>query len=1225
MADLVHLHVHSDFSLLDGLGKVKDLAQAAANMGMPALALTDHGAMFGTLHFYHAAKDVGIKPIIGCEIYIAPRRMVDKDPKLDTKPYHLVLLARNQIGYRNLMQIATAAQIDGFYYKPRVDKEYLAAHAEGLIALSSCGSGEVPRLLQDNRPDRARAAAEWYRQVFGPHDFFLELQEHDIPEMRPVNRAMIAMSRETGIPMVATNDVHYVRRDQSYAHEILLCIGTGKTITEPTRMRMNNDSYYLRSFDEMAALFPESPEALRNTVAIAERCDLNLDQAGFHLPPFDIPEGYSAETYLRQLTEDGLRRLYGADFQTDRVQSRLNYEMDIIHRMGFDTYFLLVWDLCEFARQRDIWWNVRGSAAGSIVAYGLGITNLDPLAHELLFERFLNPGRVTMPDIDLDYPDDRREEMIQYTLHKYGADKVAQIITFGTLGAKAAIRDVGRALDIPLGEVDKVARLVPGGPHVKLDEALEQVPDLRQMYEGVDYVHTLVDAAREVEGVSRHASTHAAGVVVADKPLVEYTPLHRPTRGAEEGLPVVQYTMDVLEDTGLLKIDFLGLSTLTILRKAVDLINERHGICFTQQNIPLHDPKIYQLLSSGDVIGLFQVESAGMRRVLTSMRPAKFEHVVAAIALYRPGPMEFIDDYIACMHGQKEIVYVHPALEPILSETFGVCVYQEQIIRILTDLAGYSAGDADLVRKAVGKKKKEELVRHRASFVKGARKHSGLDEGAANKIFDAFEYFARYGFNKAHSSDYAVITCQTAYLKAYYPVEYVTALLTVERSNTDKVGLLIAEAHRQGISILPPDVNYSGIDFTIEDPGERRSDGASGSAIRFGLAAIKNVGEAAVEFILAARDKGGPFKNVDDFCQRVDLRQVNRRALECLVKAGALSAFGNRAQLLAAVDLMISDSQKFHSGIQQSSFFDTPAFAATSIQTNLPQIPEASQKEILAWEKDLVGTYVSEHPLSRMWVDIEKAITVLTGQIDETMAEQQVTLAGVVNLVRTITTKKGEPMAFAQLEDLQGTIEVVIFPRVWEQTKDLWVADRILLVRGKVSLRGREPSVVVESATNQITSAVPKSTDEEPGSPPGETAPGRQNGPDRRSAMQTMQSTQIPARGPARRQPEGQQDGKAGVTAVQRGPKDRRAGPLHLYITIPRGDDLQLVIKRLGQVYELLQSHPGGDRFSLYVENGGRGRVQIDFPNDTTHHSLALEQELRSLLGAGTIRIEPVG
>jgi len=517
------------------------------------------------------------------------------------------------------------------------------------------------------------------------------------------------------------------------------------------------------------------------------------------------------------LTEAGLRRIYGDAFPGDQVQSRMSYELQIIHDMEFDVYFLIVWDLCQFACQRDIWWNVRGSAAGSIVAYGLGITNLDPLAHELLFERFLNPGRVTMPDIDLDYPDDRREEMIQYTLHKYGRDKVAQIITFGTLGAKAAIRDVGRALDIPLGEVDKVARLVPDAVGVKLNDALEQVAELRQMYEGVDYVRTLVDAAREVEGVSRHASTHAAGVVVADKPLVEYTPLHRPTRGAEEGLPVVQYTMDVLEDTGLLKIDFLGLSTLTILRQAVDLIHARHGICYTQQNIPLDDPKIYELLSSGNVMGLFQVESAGMRRVLTSMKPTRFEHVVAAIALFRPGPIEFIDEYVARMRGLKHPQYVHPALEPILGETFGICVYQEQIIRILTDIAGYTPGDADLVRKAVGKKDREQLLRHRETFVQGAREHSGLDEAAADKIFDAFEYFARYGFNRAHSADYAVITCQTAYLKVHYPVEYMTAVLTVERGDTKKVGPLIAEARRLGIDVLPPNVNHSGLDFTIED------------------------------------------------------------------------------------------------------------------------------------------------------------------------------------------------------------------------------------------------------------------------------------------------------------------------------------------------------------------------------------------------------------------------
>ena len=1186
MADFVHLHVHSDYSLLDGLSKVGELAQTAVDMGMPALALTDHGVMFGILHFYHAAKKAGIKPVVGCEIYISPRRMTQREVKRDAKSTHLILLAENQAGYHNLMQIATTAQLEGFYYRPRVDKEYLAEHAEGLIALSSCGSGEVPRLLLQNRPQRARKTAEWYRDVFGPDGFFLELQEHDIPELEPVNRALVDLSQETGIPLVATNDAHYARREQAYAHEVLLSIQTGKTMTDPSRMKMNNDSYYLRSPEEMASLFQGLPDALRNTLVIAERCNVNLDPTGFHLPELDIPAGHTPVTYLRHLTESGLRTLYGDEFDSEQVQSRLDYELEIIHRMAFDIYFLIVWDLCEFSRQQDMWWNVRGSAAGSIVAYGLGITNLDPLAQELIFERFLNPGRVTMPDIDLDYPDDRREEMIRYTMRKYGADKVAQIITFGTLGAKAAIRDVGRALDIPLGEVDKVARLVPGGPGVKLKDALGGVAELRQMYEGIDYVRQLIDTAREVEGVSRHASTHAAGVVVTDLPLVEYTPLHRPTRGAEDGLPVTQYTMDVLEDTGLLKVDFLGLSTLTVLRKAVDLINERHGVVFTQDNIPLDDTQTYRLLSSGEVAGIFQVESGGMRRVLTSMKPTQFDHIVAVLALYRPGPMEFIDDYIAGMHGTKQPEYVHPALEPILGETYGICVYQEQIIRILTDIAGYSPGDADLVRKAVGKKILEQLVRHRESFVQGAHKHSGMDESSANQIFDAFEYFARYGFNKAHAADYAIITVQTAYLKAHFPIEYMTALLTVERGNTEKVGLLIAEARRLGIEVLPPNVNDSGLDFTIQDADERREqgEGNGGPAIRYGLAAIKNVGQGPVEAILTARSAGGPFEDIDDFCQRVDLRQVNRRALECLIKAGALSAFGTLAQLLAIIDRMMSISQQAHGAAQQYTMFDLPAFAVTTrLAADLPLLAEVPQKDALSWEKELVGAYISDHPLSRVWVDLENTITTLLGEIDETMAEQNVTVAGMVNFVRPIVTKKGDPMAFAQIEDLQGSIELVIFPRVWEGTKELWEPDRILVVRGKVNVRGREPSIIVDSATNEVTTVHP--LDEPSPTPP--------------NLAFTGQSASEP--------------GQPGSAAL-----------VHVHVIVPRSSSMEQVIQRLGQVYDLLQCYPGEDRFSLYVENGGQGRIQISFPNDSTGHCAELEQRLRTLAGPGTVRVERI-
>jgi DNA polymerase-3 subunit alpha len=846
------------------------------------------------------------------------------------------------------------------------------------------------------------------------------------------------------------------------------------------------------------------------------------------------------------------------------IQNRLDRELGIINRMGFDVYFLIVWDLCQFSRQQDIWWNVRGSAAGSIVAYGLGITNLDPLAHGLIFERFLNPGRVTMPDIDLDYPDDRREEMIHYTMRKYGADKVAQIITFGTLGARAAIRDVGRALDIPLGEVDKVARLVPTGPGVKLDDALVRVPDLRQLYEGVDYVRTLVDTAREVEGVSRHASTHAAGVVVTDKPLVEYTPLHRPTRGAEEGLPVTQYTMDVLEDTGLLKVDFLGLSTLTILRKAVDLIEERHNTSYTPDSIPLDDPKAFALLASGNVLGIFQVEGGGFRRVLSEMRPSRFEHIVAVLALYRPGPMEHIPSYIRRMHGQEEVSYRHELLEPILEETFGIIVYQEQIIQIASQLAGYEPGEADTIRKAVGKKLKPVLLAHRSKFVEGCVAN-GIPQGTAEDIFGDIEYFARYGFNKAHAADYAIITVQTAFLKAHYPVEYMAALLTVEQNNTDKVGLLIAEARRMGIEILPPNVNYSGLGFAIEDEPVD----VEGPAIRYGLGAIKNVGEGPVEVLLAAREPQGPFADLDDICQRVDLRQVNRRALESLIKAGALSPFGTRAQLLAVMDRMISISQQAHGAAQQYTMFDMPAFvSAARLATDLPEVPDASRREILSWEKELVGAYISDHPLSRVWTDLESTITVLTGQIDETMTGKNVTVAGLVSYVRPHTTKKGDPMAFGQIEDLQGTLEVVIFPRVWKETRDLWQPEQILVLRGKISFRGREPSLLVDSATNEIMTASPREPDPFPSSVP----------------------------------------------------EDR----VHMHISIPRSQDLEQVTRQLGQIYALLQSYPGEDHFSLYVENGGMGQVLIDFPNDTTSHCAELDQKLRNLLGGGSVRIEQV-
>ncbi len=1167
MRPFVHLHVHSEYSLLDGLGRVEDLVVRAKELDMPALALTDHGVMYGAIEFYRAAKKHRVKPIIGIEMYIASRGMKQRDSKKDRKSHHITLLAKDSSGYHNLLQIATAAELEGFYYKPRVDKKYLARHAEGLIALSGCGSGEIPRLILNGQLDKARQVAAWYRDAFGQDNFYLELQRHEgLPEFKQINEGLITLSNEMGIPLVATNDVHYVRSEEAKAQEILLCIQTNTTINNPKHMTMGDESFYLKSGEEMAALFSDVPQAVENSLLIAEECNLDLERTGYHLPVFEVPEGYDAESYLRHLCQQGLRARYAVI--TPEIEARLQHELSIIHRMGFDTYFLIVWDLVRHARDRDIWWNVRGSVAGSIVAYTMGITNLDPLRHGLIFERFLNPGRVTMPDIDLDFPDERRDEMIKYTVEKYGQDMVAQIITFGTMGARAAIRDAGRALDIPLPEVDAVAKLIPFGPKVKIQDGLDKVSELRDLYEGKDYIKELIDTARSLEGVARHASTHAAGVVIADAPIINYTPLHRPTRGEEGSIVVTQYPMEILEDIGLLKIDFLGLSTLTIMRQAVDLIRQNHGLQLDLNTIPTDAPVIFELLSSGDVTGVFQVESSGMRRVLTEMQPTSFEDIVAVISLYRPGPMQFIPDYIARKHGREEVSYIHPRLEPILKETYGICVYQEQIIRILTELAGYSAADADLMRRAVGKKKEKELLKHRETFIEGAVRHGGVNSDKAEEIFDAIEYFSNYGFNQAHAVSYAVITCQTAWLKAKYPVEYMAALLSVERHNTDKVGQFIAECRRMEIEVLPPDVNRSGLDFTIE------ADGKGSRAIQFGLGAVKNVGEGPVEVILAAREQGGPFNDIEDFCQRVDLRQVNRRALECLIKVGAFDAFGRRSQLLAIIDPMMALSQSTHQAqdVGQLSMFDASSGFSQVMGSSipLPDVPEMPRKEVLAWEKELVGFYVSEHPLQQVAARLEGTVTAFCGEIDEEMAGQKVVIAGVVIWVRPHVTKKGNPMAFVQLEDLQGSIEIIVFPSIYEKTRELWLEDKILVVKGRVDTKGRGVKVICESVQDYLLISRP--VDEE-------------------------------------RYQSGRPFGKA------------QGGLRHLHITITRTGEQEQDSERLGKVHNLLRSYEGDDRFSLYLVSDGR-RVQLDFPNATTSYCPALEETLAGMLGAGAIRVE---
>jgi DNA polymerase-3 subunit alpha len=1197
MSNFVHLHVHSEYSLLDGLGSVSQLVGRAAELGMPALALTDHGTMYSTVEFYREAKQQGIRPIVGIESYLTPigRRMTDRQPNLDDKRFHLLLLAQNDVGYKNLLKIATAAQLEGFYYKPRIDREFLAEHAAGLVATTGCMVGEIPRLVAQGNTRLARERLGWWIDVFGHDRFFLELQEHSIPELTQVNRQFVEWAGEFSLKLIATNDVHYVNPDDAKPHDVLLCVQTGELVSQPNRMRMSDGSYYLKSYAEMAALFRERPDSLLNTLAIAEMCQVDLDSKGYHLPPFDVPPGYDPGTYLRHLVDDGLVHRYGDRAIDSEIQARKEHELEIIHTMGFDTYFLIVWDLCEFARHRDIWWNVRGSGGGSLVAYATGITNLDPLPNQLLFERFLNPGRVTMPDIDLDYPDDRREEMIAYTIEKYGQENVAQIITFGTMGARAAIRDVGRAMDIPLPEVDRIAKLIPGGPKVKISDGLEQSPELHELYESQDYIKELIDTALHLEGVARHASTHAAGVVVSDKPLIEYTPLHRPTKG-EEGGVVTQYTMEVLESIGLLKIDFLGLSTLTIMRQACDLIEARHGVKLTLDSIPINDDKAFALLASGNVTGVFQVESPGMRRVLTTMKPTKFEHIVATVALYRPGPLEYIDEYIDRMRGRKSVEYHHPALEPILAETYGIIVYQEQIIQIASQLSGYSPGDADLMRRAVGKKKKEELLKHREKFVAGAIE-CGIPEEAANQIFDDIEFFARYGFNKAHAADYAVITCQTAYLKAHYPVEYMTALLTVERNNTDKVGMLIGECRTMGIQVLPPDVNHSDMHFTIEAT-------EGGPAIRFGLGAVKNVGEGPIEVILRARAEGGAFADVDDFCRRVDLRQVNRRALESLIKVGALRPCGRREPLLAIIERMLGLSSQTHqaAAVGQMSMFDVGGFSAPatgSILYPLPEVEEVGRREILAWEKELVGVYVSEHPMQQLLPSLRDSVTCFLGELDETMAGHKVTVAGMINWVRQIITKNGKPMAFVEIEDVQSTVEVVVFPRIYETTQEMWREGKIVVVRGQVDLKGgNEPKIICEAVDTTLRRILP-------------SAQGQ--GAANQGIKEQGMGYQAAGRGD-----------QAGANAAPDSPPPGPRAAYHLQITVNRSGDANRDKERLRAVYDLVTRFRGDDSFSLFIPNGKR-HIELDFPNATTRHCVELQQKLVEMLGATAVRVQPRG
>jgi DNA polymerase-3 subunit alpha len=1055
----VHLHVHTEYSLLDGFSNIKKLVRRAKEMEMPALAITDHGTMFGVIDFYNAATKVGIKPIIGVEAYLAARGMRDRDPKLDKKSSHLLLLAENETGYKNLLKIATDAQLEGHYYYPRIDHDYLAAHSAGLICTSGCMAAEIPRAIARGDLEAAQRKLDWYYEVFGLDHFYLELQQHDIPELETINQWLLETGPRYNARFIATNDVHYIDPADARLQDILLAVQTGSLLSDPKRMRMSDPSYYLRSPAEMAAIFAEVPEAINNTLLIAERCNIDLGFKGYCLPDFPVPEGHDTASYLRERCELGLQRFYGTRSNDPIVRQRLEYELGIIHDMGFDAYFLIVWDLCRYAHEHGIWYNARGSAAGSIVAYSLGITLVDPIDHGLIFERFLNPGRVSMPDIDLDFPDDRRCEMMQYCAQKYGEDKVAQIITFGTMKARAAVRDVGR--------VAKLIPNIPGNP-VSIAQALEEVTELKELYNTTPYLRELIETAKGMEGVVRNAGTHAAGVIITDKPITEYIPLHRPTGSVEDSpiKTVTQFEMSVVDALGLLKVDFLGLATLTIMARACDLIRARHSVDLNLQNIPLDDPDTFELLGRGETAGVFQVEGSGMRRNLVAMKPQRLEHVIAMVALFRPGPMDFIPSYIRRMHGDEEITYRHPSLEPIYEETYGIPVYQEQLMRAAAELAGYTASEADGLRKAVAKKIKEKLVEHRQKFVAGAVER-GMDKKIALAIFEDWEEFARYGFNKAHAADYGVIAVQTAYLKTHYPVEYMTALLAVSQNDTSKVGHYVADCRRMGIDVLPPDVNMSDWDFTIED----NPDGTS--AIRFGLGAVKNVGHNPVDTILEAREDG-PYSDLNDFIRRVDLRRVGKRALESLIRVGALDRFGARPSLVESLDriMAISASHFRAADCGQMSLF-SPQTGLIEVLELPPATTEVSRREQLIWERELIGIYISDHPLSPVMDAITQSVSHLSAELVDVGTDQRVRVAGLITRIRPHQTRKGDPMGFVVIEDLQGVIDLVIFPRAWRKYFELIEYDNIILVEGKIDDRGGEPKVLVDSITTELKQVTP--------------------------------------------------------------------------------------------------------------------------------------------------------
>ena len=1045
-----HLHVHTEYSLLDGASRVKELIRRTKELGMDSVAITDHGVMYGAVRFYKEAKAQGVHPVIGCEVYLAPGMRQERAEVDGTRYYHLILLAENETGYRNLVELISLANIEGYYYKPRIDKELLRQYHEGIIALSACVAGEIPQAILCGNNERAEALIAEYVEIFGQDNFFLEIQDHGLPEEKTVNRALRELAKKYDIGLVATNDVHYVHADDSEFHDILLCVQTGRTINDPDRMRFSGPDYYLKSEEEMAALFADYPEALENTAKIAARCQVDFTFGELQLPFYPLPEHFeSDDAYLRALCEERFSSRY-ADV-TDEIRTRLDYELGVIHGMGYASYFLIVWDFINYARRHGVEVGPgRGSAAGSIVAYLLGITNIDPLRYALLFERFLNPERVSMPDIDIDFDDINRGRVISYVKERYGEDHVAQIATFGTMGAKGAIRDVGRVLEMSFSEVSAITKLVPAELNITLERALKESSDFRRLYDEDESVRRVIDLARRIEGLPRNISIHAAGVVIAKEPLASQVPVW-----VSEGTLVTEFDKDDVEALGLLKMDFLGLRTLTIIADTVCHVRASHGIELDVDAIPLVDEKTSQMLCDGDTGAVFQMESAGMTNLVKDLQPKGFVDLIPTVALYRPGPLGsgMVTDFIDGLHGKKEVVYMHPLLEPILKETFGVVLYQEQVMQIVQVLAGFSLGQADLLRRAMGKKKHELLMAQKEIFLQGCAKN-GLETSLANHIFDLLTHFADYGFNKSHSAAYGLLAWQTAYLKAHYPVEFMAGVLTSIMDKTDKIPVYIQLCRQMGIKILPPDINSSAATFGIED-----------GAIRFGLAAVRNVGENAIVSMERVRAEGGQFRSLVDFCARVDMRAVNRRALESLIKCGAFDSIGTeRNQLLASLDAAMQDAARRQRDVlsgQGGLFGEETMEEVQQIAVSADVLPSTA-RERLTWEKEATGFYITGHPLDDYSDTLSALLSI--GEIPNTVRKdrQLVRIGGILTSTKRFTTKKGDTMLFAELEDFSGKIEVTVFPRVFYAHVSALEPDAIIVVEGRVDTTGEEPKLLAE-------------------------------------------------------------------------------------------------------------------------------------------------------------------